>query len=258
VAAFGTYDHDLSHGIYNQHSNRNAPPLFNMAWQKQFGWEGRYSRMEDIAEAHILRSTDMAGNFSEIISRMKDHAEYPILFERAYGSKIVNKERILKALKQFAGNIVSVSTKYDSVKSGLIGFSSSEEAGYQLFKQHCNACHTEPLFTDGSFRNNGLPGTLLNDYGRQSVTGLSIDLYKFKVPTLRNLFLSFPFMHDGRFIAFSQVYDHYQNIVNQNNGGVLDAALSNGIILTLEQKNDLTAFLHTLTDFRLPNRQEYK
>ena len=178
--------------------------------------------------------------------------------EKAYGTRTVNKIRILKALKQFVGNILSITTKYDSVRSGLISFSISEEAGYKLFKQHCNACHTEPLFTDGSFRNNGLPGTLLNDFGRQIVTGESSDRYSFKVPTLRNLFLSFPFMHDGRFIAFSQIYDHYEKVAYQNNGSVSDPLLSNGIILTAEQKNNLTDFLQTLTDYSLPNQQAYK
>lgn len=258
VAAFGTYDHDLSHGIYNQHSNRNAPPLFNLAWQNQFGWDGRYSRIEDISEAHILRSSDMAGNFSDIIIRMKNQDSYRVLFEQAYGTSTINKERILKALKQFVGNIVSANTKYDSVKAGLLNFTASEEAGYQLFKQHCNACHTEPLFTDYSFRNNGLQRTLLNDIGRQSVTGLEKDRDHFKVPTLRNLFLSFPFMHDGRFIAFSQIYDHYDKIASQNNGSILDPLLSNGIMLTSAQKSNLTDFLRTLSDHQLPNKQAYR
>jgi cytochrome c peroxidase len=258
VAAFGTYDHDLSHGIYNQHSNRNAPPLFHLAWQKQFGWDGRYSRIEDIAEAHILRSTDMAGNFAEIINRMTVDTEYPSLFEQAYGTKTVNKERILKAIKQFVGAITSVTTKYDSVKAGLVAFSLSEADGYSLFKQHCNTCHTEPLFMDGSFRNNGLPITLLNDYGRQSVTGNIKDRNKFKVPTLRNLFLSFPFMHDGRLIAFSQIYDHYETVALQNQEGVLDPALSAGIRMTMDQKNNLSAFLRTLTDYNLPIREDYR
>jgi cytochrome c peroxidase len=258
VAAFGTYDHDLSHGIYNQHSNRNAPPLFHLAWQPYYGWDGRYSRIEDISEAHILRSTDMAGNFSEIISRMKSHPYYPALFEDAYGTREINKERILKAISQFVGSIMSVHTKYDSVKLGLKTFSVTEEAGYQLFMKYCNTCHTEPLFTDGSFRNNGLLPTLLNDNGRQSVTGLMTDRYKFKVPTLRNLYLSFPFMHDGRFIGFSQIYGHYAGLTEQSNGAMLDRSLENGITLNVQEQNQLTDFLKTLTDTSLPVRQEYK
>ncbi len=258
VAAFGTYDHDLSHGIYNQHSNRNAPPLFHLAWQKAYGWDGRYASIEDIAEAHIVRSSEMAGNFSDIITRMNNHPEYPGLFEKAYGTKEINKERILKVIGQFTGAIVSVATKYDSVKLELAQFSVSEQTGYQLFKQHCNSCHTEPLFTDGSFRNNGLMSTLLNDKGRQSVTGVMNDLYKFKVPTLRNLYLSFPFMHDGRFIAFSQIYNHYANVSDFNNGALIDEAVKNGIPLSYQEQEHLTAFLKTLTDFGFANREAYK
>jgi cytochrome c peroxidase len=258
AAAFGTFDHDLSHGIYNQHSNRNAPPLFHLAWQKSFGWDGRYGSMEAMAEAHILSATDMAGNFSEIVARMKGDPHYPPLFEAAYGSGVINKERMLKALAQFTGSIMSITTRYDSVQAGLAAFTVSESVGYQLFKQHCNTCHTEPLFTDGSFRNNGLPFTLLNDKGRQNVTGNSSDRYFFKVPSLRNLYLSYPFMHDGRLIAFSQVYDHYASVTTQNNGGLIDTAVKSGIPLTTDERNKLTDFLKTLTDYRLSGNEAYK
>lgn len=258
AAAFGTYDHDLSHGIYNQHSNRNAPPLFHLAWQKYYGWDGRYGSIEAIAEAHIVSKTDMAGNFPEIISRMTKHPDYPRLFEDAYGNKVINKERILKAITQFTGSIISASTKYDSVSLGLATFTATEAAGYQLFMQHCNTCHTAPLFSDGSFRNNGLPPNLLQDNGREIVTGSIGDRYKFRVPTLRNLFLSFPFMHDGRFISFSQIYNHYANLKEINNGTLLEEALKNGITLTKQEQEYVTSFLKTLTEYDFASRKAYQ
>jgi cytochrome c peroxidase len=257
VAAFGTYDHDLSHGIYNQHSNRNAPPLFNLAWQSYFGWDGQYRSISEIAAAHIRSKIDMAGNFSTISNILKSDPSYSSLFKNAFGSPDVNEERIGKSLQQFAGSIISASTKYDSVRQELAVFSQQEKAGYTLFKTHCNGCHAEPLFTDMSFRNNGLPPSLLNDIGRERITGKPEDRYRFRVPTLRNLFLSFPFMHDGRLVAFSQIYEHYA-MVNQVNTPLIDPSLKNGIVLTADEQQALTAFLRTLTQFDFPERPEYR
>jgi len=257
VAAFGTYDHDLSHGIYNQHSNRNAPPLFNLTWQSYFGWDGQYRSIAEIAAAHIRSKIDMAGNFSTISNVLKSDPFYTSLFKNAFGTPDVNEERIGKALQQFAGSIMSVSSKYDSVRQELAVFNQQEAAGYTLFKTHCNGCHAEPLFTDMSFRNNGLPPSLLNDIGRERITGKPEDRYRFRVPTLRNLFLSFPFMHDGRLVAFSQIYEHYA-MVNQNNTPFIDPLLKNGILLSAQEQTALTAFLRTLTQFDFPDRAEYR
>jgi cytochrome c peroxidase len=256
VAGFGTYDHDLSHGIYNQHSIRNAPPLFNLAWYISFGWDGAFNSIEEIADAHILSAVDMAGNYSDIANRLKSDPAYAEMFTSAFGTSEVNKDRILKALQQFTGSIISATTKYDSVRQNLASFNSVEQAGYDLFKRHCNSCHTEPLFTDFSFRNNGLPPSLLYDKGRQGVTGLSSDSYKFRVPTLRNLFISFPFMHDGRLIGFNQIYDHYQEVTQQENSGI-DDLLRTPIQFTQTERVALTGFLRCLTDFSLSENAEY-
>jgi cytochrome c peroxidase len=257
VAAFGTYDHDLSHGINNQHSSRNAPPLFNLAWQHYFGWDGQYQRIGDVASAHIRSKIDMAGNFSTISNVLRNDPSYAALFKNAFGTPDVNEERMGKALQQFSGSILSVSAKYDSVRQQLAVFTQEEAAGYTLFKTHCNGCHTEPLFTDNSFRNNGLPPSLLNDIGRERITSKPEDRYRFRVPTLRNLFLSFPFMHDGRMIAFSQIYEHYAT-ANQINTPLIDPLLKEGIVLTANEQASLTAFLRTLTQFDFPDRPEYK
>lgn len=257
VAAFGTYDHDLSHGIYNQHSNRNAPPLFNLAWQTFFGWAGQHQRISEAVSAHIVSRIDMAGNFLTIENRLKQDPAYLTMFNNAFGTSDVNEERISTALQQFTGSIISVSAKYDSVRLGLSVYNQQESAGYLVFKSHCNGCHAEPLFTDNSFRNNGLPPSFLNDIGREEITGKPEDRYRFRVPTLRNLFLSFPFMHDGRLVAFSQIYDHYV-AVNERSTPQIDPLLKNGIILSADEKASLTAFLRTLTQFDFPDRPEYR
>ena len=126
-------------------------------------------------------------------------------------------------------------------------FTQQEQNGYLLFKKHCASCHTEPLFTNLQFENNGLPvDSILNDWGRMRITQKANDSLKFKVPTLRNIEFSFPYMHDGRFKKLSQVLNHYTNgIVHYSN---LSQTLKQPIILTSNQKVDITAFLLTLTD----------
>lgn len=245
-AAFGTYDHDLSHGINFQHSNRNAPPLFNLGWYTSFGWDGRHNNLSAIIESHINSSIDMGETTTGVVNKLKNTANYPQLFQSAYGSTEINRERLLNALAQFVSSFISAGSRYDSVKAGKAFFTTNEQAGYNLFISKCNSCHAEPLFSDFSYRNNGLPMTVLQDKGRMSVTGNRNDSLKFRVPTLRNLFYSFPFMHDGRFIAFSQVFDHYQNGIVQS--PTLDPLLTTGIPLTVAEQTALVDFLKTLGD----------
>jgi cytochrome c peroxidase len=151
----------------------------------------------------------------------------------------------LRALTQFMGSFISAKSKYDDVKSKKANFTPEEEKGYQLFIQKCESCHKEPLFTDNSFNNNGLD-LKYQDLGRALITTTATDEAKFKVPTLRNIEVSKPYMHDGRFKTLEQVLNHYQNgIQNHTN---LDAKLKQGFILSNKNKIELLAFLKTLTD----------
>ena len=256
IAAFGTYDHDLSHGINGTHSNRNAPPLFNLLWRTSFGWDGRYNRIEDIIEAHLNSHIDMGGNAHHLPEKLKGLNSYQSYFKAAYGSNEITKERLLNALAQFTATMVSAATKYDSVKQSLATFTSMEQAGYTVFQNKCSSCHKEPLFTDNSFRNIGLPlNVAINDKGRMDATGKREDSLKFRVPSLRNLFKSYPFMHDGRFVAFSQVFDHYATGVQQS--FTLDASLRNGIALTIAEQNALIEFLKAITDEKFVSNEKF-
>ena len=143
--------------------------------------------------------------------------------------------------------MVSANSKYDRYKKGTASFSAEEENGYQLFQAHCNNCHEEPLFTDYNFRNIGLPvDNFLNDYGRMRITKNPADSLKFKTPTLRNVYISSNYMHDGRFNTLAQCINHYRNGVLQS--ATLDASLTNGIQLTDAEAISLALFLRTLTD----------
>ena len=246
-AAFATYDHDFSHGFNNQFSTRNAPPLFNLAWAKLYNLDGGVNHIELQALSPMTAPNEMAENIDSVLRKLRKDTSYQRLFKAAFGTPLINSQRMLKALAQFTGSLVSSDSKYDKVKRGEGKFNSAEEHGYELFKARCNTCHKEPLFTDYSFRNNGLPvNDFLKDYGRMKITGNPADSLKFKVPSLRNVSVTFPYMHDGRLYSLYNVIDHYSKGIQQS--ATLDSSLRKRILFTEEEKTDIVYFLHTLND----------
>jgi cytochrome c peroxidase len=246
-AAFATYDHDLSHGFHDQFTTRNAPPLFNLAWSRLLHWDGGVNHIEVQALSPMTAPNEMAENIDSVLQKLRKDTSYQRMFASAFGSKMMNSQRMLKALAQFVGSLISSNSKYDKVKKGEDKFYAAEQRGYELFKQRCNTCHREPLFTDYSFRNNGLPlNDFLKDYGRMRITGNPMDSLKFKVPSLRNVSVTFPYMHDGRLYSLYDVIDHYSKGIQQS--ATLDSSLKKGIPFSEDEKNDIIYFLHTLKD----------
>lgn len=247
IAGFGTFEHDRSHGVYSSHTLRNAPVLFNLAWQNKYHWDGEFSSLFDEAAQPINGHIEMGESFNGVINKLQKDAEYRRQFRNVFRTEFISPELILKALAQFTGYMVSANSKYDRYKKGLATFTTQEENGYQLFQAHCNSCHKEPLFTDYSLRNIGLPvDDFLNDYGKMRITLDPKDSLKFKVPTLRNVYISSNYMHDGRFNTLAQCLNHYRNGVQQS--ATLDPVLVNGIQLTDAETINLALFLRTLTD----------
>ncbi|MFK7905483.1 MAG: cytochrome-c peroxidase [Chitinophagales bacterium] len=245
--AFAHTDHDLSHGINDQIGNRNAPALFNLAWQKTFMWDGAINHLDMQALAPISDATEMGESIEGVVHKLQKKALYADLFFDAFKDSTVTGEHVLKALSQFQLTLVSANSKYDQVKNGRAEFTEQEKNGYQLFQTNCNTCHQEPLFSSYGFANNGLPvDTTLNDFGRWNVTQQSADSLKFKIPTLRNLSFTHPYMHDGRFRKLNQVLNHYTKGLQQS-ANIADA-LKSPIVLSSNEKTDLTAFLLTLND----------
>ena len=246
-AAFATYEHRLSHGFNNQFSYRNAPGLFNLAWQTAFHWDGGINHLEVQPLAPMLDPHEMAETLGQVIDKLKEDKQYPALFNKAFGSPEITSQRILRALAQFTVSLVSADSKYDKVKRGEAVFNQYEKPGYAIFQQKCAGCHKEPLFTDLSYRNTGLAvDSTLQDYGRMRITGKKEDSLKFKVPSLRNVYLTFPYGHDGRFPTISDVLEHYNKGVIPS--ATLDTSLRNGILLSNNDKFYLIQFLGTLTD----------
>ncbi len=246
-AAFATYEHRLSHGFDNQFSFRNAPGLFNLAWEKELQWDGGINHIEVQPLAPLLDPHEMAENLNGIIAKLNKDKGYPALFKQAFGSPLINSQRILKALAQFTASLISADAKYDKVKRGEARFNQYEETGYEIFQQKCGRCHQEPLFTDLSYRNTGMEAdSTLKDYGRMRITGRKEDSLKFRVPSLRNVFLTFPYGHDGRFSTISDVLQHYSSGITQS--ATLDSSLKKGIPISENDRFYLISFLGTLTD----------
>ncbi len=250
-AAYTTFDHDLGHGTNHQHTRRNVPVIFNMAWHSEFEWDGKNKSLNEQVLACLTAPEKMGGEANAIVEKLKDDTAYTRLLSDAYGDANISMDRIGRALSQFVVMLVSDKSRYDKVKRGEAEFNSSEAAGYELFKSKCATCHAEPLFTDLSFRNNGLSSTAFHvDFGRMEVTGNAADSLKFKVPTLRNVTLTGYYVHDGRFISFGQLLDHYaEGIVDPP--PTMDPSLAGGIPLTPLEKFYIGEFLFTLSDSTL-------
>ncbi len=250
-AAFANLDHAVSHGTDECLGTRNAPPLFNLAWQKEFMWDGGVHHIEVSPMNAMTNPCEMATDLNTITKRLQQTEPYPALFKAAFGSTEINSQRAFRALAQFTSMLVSANSKYDKYIRKEAGgdFTAEETAGYELFKQKCSTCHQEPLFTDLTYRSNGLD-LKPDDIGRDSITHLETDRGKFRVPSLRNIELTKPYMHDGRFSTLKEVLQHYDAGVKP--AANLDPALHQnniyGIKLTTVEQRQLTAFLKTLTD----------
>jgi cytochrome c peroxidase len=237
--AFATYEHPLSHGIDNTLTARNAPALQNLAWQKEYMWDGGITHLDLQPLAPLTATNEMGEEIKNVLKKLRNDTSYQNLFKKAFGDTTINTSRMTKALSQFMLMLVSADSKYDRVMQGRDSFLLPERLGYEIFKKKCSSCHREPLFTDLSYRNDGLSlDNTLNDYGRMKITGDKNDSLKFKVPSLRNVAITHPYGHDGRFFSLLNVFEHYRK-------NIVDSAR---IPLSNFEIGQLTAFLNTLTD----------
>lgn len=245
--AFTHVDHPVSHGIEDRIGTRNAPALMNLAWQRSFMWDGAINHLDMQALAPITHPLEMDEKLPVVLEKLKAQTRYQFLFERAFDDTAITTERLLRSMSAFMVTLVSSNSKYDRMKRGEVFFTEQEQQGYALFQQHCNACHTEPLFTNGGFAKNGLPiDPSLRDLGRLVVTQQPADSFLFKIPTLRNIAYSRPYMHDGRLKGLNDVMQHYTGLHERKSK--LNNTLDEMPALTSNERVDLVAFLLTLSD----------
>ena len=261
-SAFTHHGHQFSHGIDDLEGTRNAPAIQNMAFQTEFAWDGATSHLDLFPIIPITNEVEMGETLSNVLAKLKNNSEYQRLFASAFENGEVNNENFLKALSQFMVMMISANSKYDKFVRNEEGgeFSALEKKGLALFESKCAHCHKTDLFTDNTFRNNGLPPYPgLNDLGRAEVSGRISDNYKFKVPSLRNVAFTAPYMHDGRFGSLQSVLNFYTNGVQDSE--TLDLVLKQngklGIALNADDQEALIAFLQTLTDTEYINDKRF-
>lgn len=249
--AFTHHGHTVSHGVDDRIGIRNAPAVQNMAFLKRYMWDGVIHNLNEQPIIPITDANEMDSSMPEVISKLNADSKYKQLFKSAYGDENITGERVLKALSQFMASMISADSKYDRYRQGKAVFTSEESQGMALFQQKCTACHSGELFTDESFRNTGMYyNSQFKDAGRYRVTLDQSDWMKFRVPSLRNVEYTAPYMHDGRFYTLDAVLNFYSDNVEDNPN--LDPQLKQnghiGIPMTGQDKQYMIAFLKTLSD----------
>jgi len=248
VHAFADHNVSLSTGVMERIGKRNSPSIANLAWSSSFMWDGGVNHLEVFSVAPITDTLEMNETMQNVVEKLNADSLYVNDFRAAYLVNEINDQVVLKALTAYMVMIVSDQSKYDKWVRGETTLSADEDAGRLLFDTKCASCHSGTLQTDYSYRNNGLDA-VFEDLGRGRITNLYADEGKFKVPSLRNVALTYPYMHDGRFFTMKEVLDHYSDGIVESHS--LDPQLANGIPMTSTEKEQIIAFLKTLTDYEL-------
>jgi cytochrome c peroxidase len=261
----------FSIGVQGLPGKRQAMAVFNMAWHNnEFFWEGRAHLLRDQALMPIQDELEMDETLENVIAKLSANQMYKDQFMRAFGSEEITSEKMSLAMEQFMNSIVTNNSKYDQFLNDSSVFNPSEKRGFDLFFTEynqffpdesgadCAHCHSGDNFENDLYMNNGLEA-MASDIGREEVTKNAGDKGKFKVTSLRNIELTPPYMHDGRFSTLEEVVEHYNSGLKSS--PTLDPALEQtrgtGLMLSEQDKIDLVAFLKTLTDNDLISNNAY-
>lgn len=243
----------VSLGIDGAEGTRNAMAIVNLAFDDRFFWDGRRNSLEAQAHDPVVDPSEMGSRWEEVEERLMADEVYPQLFFEAFGDTRIDSVQATQAIAAFERAMVSFNAPYDAFfyEGEMAVLDSSAQRGFELFfgEAECVHCHAGPLLTDQTFKSNGLDGTV-TDLGLGAVTGADSDLGKFKVPTLRNIAATAPYMHDGRFATLMEVVEHYNSGVDSLAPN-LDPdmhAYEEGLNLTHQQKLDLVAFMESFSD----------
>lgn len=265
----------FSKGIDGIRGNRNSMALFNLGYQNFYFWDGRAQTLEDQILQPVPNPIEMHQSWPRSVEKLMATAGYAEMFGKAFGDEKIDSIRVSKAIAQFLRTMVSSNSKFDKYRRGEATLTPDEFAGLDLYEKEggdpdvvtggqngadCFHCHGfgDMQFTDGLAHNNGLD-SVFTDKGVGGVTNRPQDMGKFKVPSLRNLSYTAPYMHDGRFKTLEEVIDHY------NSGGhpspTIDPFMkytTGGLALSPQKKAQLIAFLRTLDDPSFVNDPRYR
>jgi cytochrome c peroxidase len=237
----------VSTGFHGQRGARNAPTLVNAAFSMDFFWDGRAGTLEEQIKGPVSNPIEMAGSPEAATDAIQAVSGYQPYFDRAFGDRQVSWPRITQAIATFERTLVSGNSPFDRYQSGdKTALNEAQIRGLHVFRDsRCNVCHAAPYFTNGTFANLGVgSGKPHPDLGRYAVTHDDHDWGTFKTPTLRDIALTAPYMHDGSVATLEEVVDLYDR------GGIPNRDLDNRIRplhLNPQQKQDLVAFLHALS-----------
>ena len=256
-AAFAHIDHAVSHGVLGRIGTRNVPALQNLQQQTSFMWDGAFEHLAMQSINPLTGHAEMGSTLPDVLARVARNPRYQQLASQLYDDTQITIPRILEALAAFTGSIVSRSSRYDAMRDGKLVFNENEQRGLDEFRTHCASCHAEPYFMSNDFASNGLPpDTAMVDVGRYRVTQREEDRYRFRVPSLRNIAITFPYMHDGRFRRLRDVLDHYGS--PSKHTPYADSRVTSIAGLSDVERKDIIAFLLTLTDTLLPRDSRYR
>ncbi|WP_448698887.1 cytochrome-c peroxidase [Mucilaginibacter sp. AW1-3] len=254
----------FSVGADGVETKRNAMSLANLLWTRKFFWDGRAASLEEQAAIPLTNPHEMGQSLEASVKKLNAEPKYPALFMAAYGDENITGERIVKALAQFERTLISANSRYDQYLRKAYQPTTEELKGMELFNTgpqpekgirgaNCAHCHGGAKTYMELFHNNGLD-SIAKDKGIETLTGLAGDRGRFKVPTLRNIALTAPYMHDGRFKTLDEVLDHYSDHVKQSESlstvfrGESNQVGGQTLKLLPKEKKEIIAFLNMLTD----------
>jgi cytochrome c peroxidase len=254
----------LSEGVDHVQANRNSMSLANLLWTRKFFWDGRAASLESQAVFPLSNPHEMGQPLEVSVKKLSETANYPALFKLVYGDETITADRIVKALSQFERTLISANSHYDQYLRNAYQPTRQELRGLELFTNgpdpekgirgaNCAHCHGGVKNYMELFHNNGLD-SIPKDAGIETISGLAADRGRFKAPTLRNIALTAPYMHDGRFKTLGEVVDHYNEHVKESASlssflrGESNDIGGKNLNLKPEEKKDLIAFLNMLTD----------
>lgn len=242
----------VSEGITGAMGNRNAMPIFNLMWHDNFFWDSRSVSMREQVLLPIQNPIEMNATLEDVLQKLNTSPFYREKFKTAFGIDVIDTTHVAKAMEQFLFSVISENSKFDRFNRGEAVLTDAELRGFERLKvKGCFNCHKGNLFMDQLSHNTGLD-LAPEDEGLYLTTGNSSDIGKFKTPTLRNVMVTAPYMHDGRFKTIEEVLDFYDNDIQFNSPNVDKDLLEIGTRAKLSAQDiaDVKEFLKALTDYQ--------